>query len=149
LGNTNDNNKLSKSDAVNDGTISNKKVEKTITVTGVYPVYVNIDSGSFVNETKEMPLTNSSEIELDVPSEVESGIHFTFDYPNTHSVTSFKIWSKLEGDFVDYSASYENVSETVEKNINGVEYTYNRLVTKENLQGEGKYKIILSKRLDE
>jgi hypothetical protein len=148
LGSTNVNKKLSKSNVVN-GTLNSTKVVSSISVTGVYPVYVNIDSGSFIEEPLEMELTASNTIEFDVPSEVASGIHFAFDYPATHSVTSFEIWNKFENKFVNYAATYESESEIVEKDINGFKYQYNRFATTGNLQGEGKYKITLSKRLDE
>ena len=149
LGNTDDKYKLERTPAINDVDVPSITKTENISVTGVYPVYVNIDSGKFVNETIEMELTASNTIEFDVPSEVASGIHFTFDYPSTHSVTSFEIWNKFENKFVNYAASYESESEIVEKDINGFKYQYNRFVTTGNLQGEGKYKITLSKRLDE
>ena len=148
LGNTNDSNKLQKESAVS-GTKDSITDSKQITVTGVYPVYVNIDSNSFVEEPKKMSLTTSNVIEFDVPSEVASEIHFTFDYPETHEVTSFEIWNKFDNKYVNYAASYEKESDIVEKDINGIKIQYKRFVTTGNLQGEGKYKITLSKRLDE
>ena len=96
----------------------------------------------------EIPLTTSKTFEFDVPSEVASNIHFIFEYPATHTVTSFEIWNKFDNKFVEYAASYEKISETVEKDINGIKYQYNRFTTTGNLQGEGKYKITLSKGLD-
>lgn len=147
LGNTSENNKLAKASEVTN-TLNFKEDKKEIKVTGVYPVYVNISSGSFVEETIKMNLTASDTIEFDVPSEVASGIHFTFDYPATHSVTSFEIWNKFDKVFVNYAATYEKESEIVEKDINGVIYQYKRFVTTGNLQGVGKYKITLSKGLD-
>ena len=149
LGNTDDRYKLEKTPAINNVNVPSITKTSNISVTGVYPVYVNIDYGKFVNETIEMELTASDTIEFDVPSEVVSGIHFTFDYPVTHGVTSFEIWNKFENKFVNYAASYESESEIVEKDINGFKYQYNRFATTGNLQGEGKYKITLSKRLDE
>lgn len=146
LGNTNENEKLSKSSVVN-GTLNSITKSATISVTGVYPVYVNISSGSFVDETIKMPLTTSSIFELDIPSEVASGKHFTFDYPETHTITSFKI-KDLSGNFVDYSASYEAESAIVTKVIGGEDVSYKRLVTTGALQGVGTYKITLSKGLD-
>jgi hypothetical protein len=148
LGNTNDDNKLTKSSAVS-GTLNSITDSKQISVTGVYPVYVNIDSNSFVEEPIKMSLTTSNVIEFDVPSEVASEIHFTFDYPETHVVTSFEIWNKFDNKYVNYAASYEKESVTIEKDINGAKFQYKRFVTTGNLQGEGKYKITLSKRLDE
>ena len=146
LGNTNENKKLSKASVVN-GTLSLITKSATISVTGVYPVYVNISSGSFVNDPLKMPLTTGSTFEFDVPSEVASGIHFTFDYPATHNITSFKI-KDLSGNFVDYSATYEEESETITKVICGENVSYMRLVTTGALQGVGTYKITLSKGLD-
>lgn len=147
LGNTNSDNKLSKVDSLN-GTVDSVVVSSSISVTGVYPVYNNISSGSLIGDMIEIPLTTSKTFEFDVPSEVASNIHFTFDYPATHTITSFEIWNKFDGEFVEYAASYEKISETVEKDINGIKYQYNRFVTTGNLQGEGKYKITLSKGLD-
>lgn len=146
LGNTNENKKLSKASVVN-GTLSSITKSATISVTGVYPVYVNISSGNFVNDPLKMSLTTGSIFEFDVPSEVASGIHFTFDYPATHNITSFKI-KDLSGNFVDYSATYEAESETITKVIGGENVSYKRLVTTGALQGVGTYKITLSKGLD-
>ena len=123
---------------------------KNISVTGVYPVYVNINSGELISEPIKMPLTASDTFEIDVPSEVSSEIHFTFDYPATHSVTSFMI-KDLTGKFVRYDATYNTESEKVIKDINENEknVSYKRFVTTGKLQGEGTYKITLSKGLDE
>ena len=148
LGNTNKDKKLSKSSVVNK-TLNSIKSTASISVTGVYPVYVNIDSGSLINETKKMQLTASNVIEfVDVPSEVDSKIHFTFDYPATHTVTSFEI-KDLTGKFVKYDAAYNSESESVTKVIGGENISYKRFITTGKLQGEGTYKITLSKGLDE
>ena len=119
----------------------------SISVTGVYPVYVNIDSGSLVDETAKMSLTASNIFEFNVPSEVASGIHFTFDYPATHHVTSFEI-KDLTGKFVKYDATYETESETLTKVVGEKNVSYKRFVTTGKLQGEGTYRITLSKGLD-
>ena len=147
LGNTDDNNKLLKSSKI-DGVLDAKTVISNISVTGVYPVYVNIDSDSLINETRKMQLTASNVIEFNnVPSEVDSNIHFTFDYPATHTVTSFEI-KDLTGKFVKYDATYDAESETIIKDIGGKNISYKRFVTIGKLQGEGTYKITLSKGLD-
>ena len=146
LGNTSDDKKLSKSSETS-GSVSSITNSATISVTGVYPVYVNISSGNFVDEPLKMSLTTSSSFEFNVPSEVASDIHFTFDYPSTHSVTSFKV-KDLSGNFVDYSATYEKESEIVTKVICGNDVDYKRFITTGKLQGEGTYKITLSKGLD-
>jgi hypothetical protein len=131
-------------------TLDSVKGEASISVTGVYPVYVNIDSGKLISNTKEMPLISGKSIEIDVPSEVVSGINFKFDYPKSYDVVSFKIWSPTENEFVDFAASYNKKSEIVEKDINGVKYDYNRLVTTGDPdKGPGIYKITLSKGLGE
>ena len=146
LGHTNENEKLPKASVVN-GTLSSITKSATISVAGVYPVYVNISSGIFVNDPLKMPLTDGSTFEFNVPSEVASGIHFTFDYPATHTITSFKI-KDLSGNFVDYSATYEAESVTITKVIGEENVSYKRLVTTGALQGVGTYKITLSKGLD-
>ena len=149
LGNTNKDKKLSKSSVVSK-TINSIKSTASISVTGVYPVYVNISSGQLVDETEKMPLTTSDTIVFeDVPSEVASNIHFTFDYPASHSVTSFEI-KDLKGNFVPYSATYETESdENITKVVGGKNISYKRFTTTGKLQGEGTYKITLSKGLDE
>ena len=147
LGNTNKDKKLSKSSVVNK-TLNSIKSLASISVTGVYPVYVNIDSGQLVDETKKMPLTISDTIVFEgVPSEVASNTHFTFDYPATHTVTSFEI-KDLTGEFVKYDATYDAESDSVTKVIGGEKVSYKRFITTGKLQGEGTYKITLSKGLD-
>ena len=148
LGNTSENNKLPKASEVTN-TLNSKEDKKEIKVTGVYPVYVNISSGSFVEEPIKLSLTSSDTFEFNVPSEVASGIHFTFDYPATHSVASFKI-KDLTGNFVDYAATYNVESEIVMKDINENKnnISYKRMITTGALQGDGTYKITLSKGLD-
>ena len=149
LGNTNENKKLEKSDEINKTITQIIDNNKSIEVTGVYPVYVNIDSGSLVNDTKEMELTDSNTIVFNnAPSEVASKIHFTFDYPATHEVVSFKIMD-VSGNFVDYASPYDKVYETITKVINGEVVLYKRLKTTGNFIGVSTYKIILSKGLDE
>lgn len=151
LGNTNKDKKLSKSSVVNK-TINSIKSTASISVTGVYPVYVNIDTenNTLVSEPIKMDLTDSNVIILNnVPSEVESKEHFKFDYPATHSVVSFEA-TDVQGNFVNYDASYEKESdETITKVICGKNVSYKRLQTTGSLQGEGVYKITLSKSLDE
>ena len=148
LGKTDVNEKLPKASETTK-TLSFKSDSKTISVTGVYPVYVNINSGSFVEEPLEMALTASSVIVFNnVPSENVSKIHFKFDYPATHSIVSFESKS-LDGEFYNYDATYEEESnEIITKNICGVNVNYKRLQTTGGFQGEGTYKITLSKSLD-
>lgn len=147
LGKTDVNKKLPKASAVN-GSLSSITKSASISVTGVYPVYVNISSGSFVDEPIKMSLTTSNIFELDVPSEVASEKHFTFDYPATHTISSFEI-KDLSGNFVEYSATYEAESVIITKVIGGDDVSYKRLITTGAFQGVGTYKITLSKRLDE
>ena len=139
--------KLEKSDAIN-GTVAAVVVPSKVKVIGVYPVYVNIDSGSFVNETKEMSLTNSSEILFEgIPAETKD-LRFTFDYPATHTVKSFKI-KDVRGDFVDFAALYDKELEIGTKDVCGDKIKYKRLITRSQQGPDLTYKIILSKGLDE
>lgn len=147
LGNTNVNNKTSKYDVVN-GSIDSITKTSTISVTGVYPVYVNIDSGVLVDEPVKMSLTASNIIEfIDVPSEYANNKHFTFDYPTTHSVEFFEIMD-IKGDYVTNNSTYEKELEIPSKVVGGVEIPYRRLRTTGNLKGIVTYKITLSKGLD-
>ena len=147
LGNTSEDKKLSKKDSIN-GTIESQTSESTISITGVYPVYVNINSdGDFVDETIKMPLITSNVIEFEVPSEVEYGKCFTFDYPATHSILSFEL-KDLSKEYVPFDADYDGELEIPPKIVgDGVEVSYKRLKTNGS-QGKGIYKITLSKRLD-
>ena len=147
LGNTKSDSKLEKAIAAS-GTLSSITDSETISVTGVYPVYVNISSGELIDEPRKMSLTAGKIFEFTVPSEVLYGKHFTFDYPATHSVVSFEI-KDLKGNFVPYSATYEKESETITKVIGEKNISYKRFTTTGKFQGEGTYKITLSKGLDE
>lgn len=117
--------------------------------TGVYPVYSNISGGTLTSDaTSKASLQKSVEFVFNnVPSEVVSGQHFMFDYPESKTVVSFKV-KDLTGAFVDYAATYDTESTTVTKNINGTDYTYKRFVTTGALQGTGTYKITLNNTLD-
>jgi hypothetical protein len=147
LGNTKSDGKLSKASAIS-GTLNSITDNVSISVTGVYPVYVNISSGKLIDDTKKMTLTADKIFEFTVPSEVLYEKHFTFDYPATHSVVSFEI-KDLTGNFVAYSATYEKESEIITKVVGGKNISYKRFITTGKLQGEGTYKITLSKGLDE
>ena len=149
LGNTDANEKLEKEPAVSNGTVDAKISTASISVTGVYPVYVNINSDTLVDEPIKMSLTTDSVFNFDVPSESGSKIHFKFDYPATHSVESFEI-KDLSGNFVNYDADYNDGSDNlITKTICGKTVQYKRLQTTGKLQGEGTYKITISKGLDE
>ena len=147
LGNTSVDKKLSTSPEVS-GTLSSIESSASIELTGVYPVYVNIDSGCFVDEPIKMPLTAGDVFEFNVPSEVESNKHFSFYYPSGRNIISFEI-KDLSGNYVPYSAAYENVLvDTPSQIVDGEEILYIKLNTIGKLQGEGTYKITLSKGLD-
>ena len=148
LGNTDVNEKLKKTSSVNNGTLESITVNASIDVTGVYPVYVNIDSDNLVDEPIKMTLVASNVFEfIDVPSEVLSKKHFTFDYPSSHEVISFEV-KDLTGNYVPYDATYNKESETLTKVVSGKNVQYKRFVTTGNYQGKSTYKITLSKGLD-
>jgi hypothetical protein len=95
-----------------------------------------------------MSLTTSNIFEFSVPSEVSSEKHFSFYYPSGRVVESFEI-KDLSGNYVPYSAAYENVLVyTPSQSVDGEEILYMRLNTIGKFQGEGTYKITLSKGLD-
>ena len=148
LGNTKSDAKLENASKTS-GTLDSITNTASVTVTGVYPVYVNISSDKLIDEPRKMSLTAGKIFEFDVPSEVLYGKHFTFDYPATHSVVSFEI-KDLTGNYVSYSATYNvDSNDSLYRYIAGVEIRYKRFVTTGKLQGEGTYKITLSKGLDE
>ena len=147
LGNTSGDKRLLKASEIN-GTLSSIEKNNSISVKGVYPVYVNIDSDTFVDEPIKMPLTAGDVFEFNVPSEVESNKHFSFYYPSGRNIISFEI-KDLSGNYVPYGAAYENVLvDTPSQNVDGEEILYIKLNTTGRLQGEGTYKITLSKGLD-
>ena len=131
--------------------LSSKKYEKNIEITGVYPVYVNIDdiNNTFVDDTIKKILTDSDVIYFDAPSEA-NGIHFTFDYPASYEVEHFEV-KDLSGNYVPFKSLYDKESEIVDKVVGDYEENiikYKRFKTTGNSQGESSYKITLSKRLD-
>ena len=64
--------------------------------------------------------------------------------------TNMVFVQKRKGNFVNYDASHEKeCNETITKVICGENVSYKRLQTTGSLQGEGVYKITLSKSLDE
>jgi hypothetical protein len=145
LGNTNVNKRLIGINEEN-GELNSITYNNSINVTGVYPVYVNINSDTLVDEPIEMKLTDGNVFVFEnVPSEVSSGVHFKFDYPSTHTITSFEI-KDLSNNFVEYKSTYE--IKLIEDKVVG-NTKYNRLETTGNPQGKGTYKITLSKGLDE
>ena len=133
--------------------LSSKEYKKNIEITGVYPVYVNIDdtNNTFVDDTIKKILTDSNEIYFDAPSEVEAdGIHFTFDYPASHEVENFEV-KDLSGNYVPFKSLYDKEFEIIDKVVGDYEENmiqYKRFKTTGSPQGKSTYKITLSKRLD-
>lgn len=148
LGNTSPNEKLEESVAVSNATVARATSTASITVTGVYPVYVNIVSNSLVEEPVKMNLTSENVFVIDAPKETQL-IQFKFDYPATHSVKSF-LSKDLSGNFVSVDSAYDDGSESkLEKEICGQKVLYKRLQITGSPQGDKTYKITLSKGLDE
>jgi hypothetical protein len=119
----------------------------TYKVTGVYPCYCNIKNSAFVNDTEKLALTTGKTFTFsNVPTEVESPNNFMFDYPNTHTISSFKI-KDLQGNWVNFSSYFNATSEEITKTINGTDYTYYRLTTGGG-NGPAEYQITLNKNLN-
>ena len=147
LGNVSEYNKLTELETSEYSGILNSIIDnKTISVTGVYPVFVNIGLDSLIEDMVEVELTDSDTFVFDVPSEYDSKIHFKFDYPSSHEGDgiSFKI-KDVSNNFVDCKLTYK--TELIDKIVEGVQYK--RLETTGNLQGGVTYKITLSKGLDQ
>ena len=120
----------------------------TYEVTGVRPVYSNISGGAFKSDADvRFDLQTNATFTFDVPTEVGSANSFMFDYPNTHSISSFET-TDPSGAWVPFSSMYWAEKETVTKTIQGAEHTYKRLTTAGG-NGPAKYKITLNKTLNQ
>ena len=120
----------------------------SFSVTGVYPCYSNIKSGAFLDDASvKLSLTTGKQFTFTTtPTEVDSPNNFMFDYPATHTVSSFKI-KDLQGNWVDFSSYYNATSKEVTKEIQGNEVKYNRLTTGGG-NGPADYQITLNKNLN-
>jgi hypothetical protein len=122
----------------------------TYTVTGVWPVYSNIKSGAFTaSADTRCALQTSKVFEFtDTPTEVGSANNFKFDYPATHSISSFEM-KDPSGNWVAFSADYNTDSvANMTKTVQGVERSYKRLTTAGG-NGPMTYRITLNKTLDQ
>jgi len=116
-------------------------------VTGVRPCYTNISGSSLLEETSvQLPLTSGSTFTISF-NESANNKHFMFEYPTTHTVSSFKV-KDLQGNYVDYKGSYNKLYTTTTRTINGVEYQYNIFSTEGPFQGSMDCKISLNKGLN-
>ena len=124
------------------------KSSSTYEVTAVRPVYSNISNGAFKADADvRFALQSSATFTVTVPTEVGSANNFMFDYPKTHTISSFKV-KDLQGNWVPFSAYYNATSTTVTKTIQGVEHEYYRLTTGGG-NGNGEYQIVLNKTLNQ
>ena len=121
----------------------------TFTVKGVYPCYSNIKNNAFIGDaTVRLNLTTGNTFTFEsVPTEVNSTYNFMFDYPTTHSISSFLV-KDLQGNWVNFTAFYNDKSGPIEKTIQGTKYQYYRLTTGGG-NGPGAYKITLNKNLNQ
>lgn len=125
-----------------------EKSSSTYEVTAVRPVYSNISNGAFKADADvRFALQSSATFTVTVPTEVGSTNNFMFDYPKTHTISSFKV-KDLQGNWVPFSAYYNATSTTVTKTIQGVEHDYYRLTTGGG-NGNGEYQIVLNKTLNQ
>lgn len=118
------------------------------TITGVYPCYNNISGGKLVSDTTNK-LTLQSGVTFtftDVPSENANNQVFMFDFPATHTISSFKI--KGPSGFADFTGSYSS-NTSVSKTIQGNTVNYKRLKTSSPSQGVVTYEIKLNKALNQ
>lgn len=114
----------------------------TVTATGVHPCYTNVGNNTLnTNPTTKCSLTSGNIITVEkVPSENVAQKHFIFEYPSGRTC-EFKI-KDLEGNFVDYAATYTESASTTHSG-------YIRLETTGNYQGPNNtYRFILSKSLN-
>ncbi|MBR6517564.1 MAG: hypothetical protein IKT40_12105 [Bacilli bacterium] len=124
---------------------------KTVSTTavGVYPCFTNISGGKLVSTVNtKLTLTKGNEFTInDVPSEVTNNQVFMFEFPATHSISSFKV-KDLSGNYVDFVSSYTS-NTVVNRDVNGQTVGYKRLMTSTPSQGVSSYKITLDKALNQ
>ena len=131
-----------------DPAIPASKSSSTYTVTGVWPVYSNINNGAFTSDaTTRYNLQTSNVFEfIDTPTEVGSANNFMFDYPATFTVSKFEM-KDPSGNWVAFAGSYTAASEPFDKTVQNVKRSYKRLTTAGG-NGSMKYRITLNKTLD-
>ena len=118
------------------------------TILGVYPCYNNISSGKLVSDTNnKLTLQSGATFTFtNVPSENANNQVFMFDFPATHTISSFKI--KGPSGFADFTGAYSS-NTTVDKTIQGKTVSYKRLKTSSPSQGVVTYEIKLNKALNQ
>lgn len=122
---------------------ANKSSEYTLT--GVYPVYNNIN-GTALNASVDtkMTLSNATVFEISFPAENANRVAFAYPANRTVSVEVYNTMAKA---YETYSGSYTDVAEADKRNINGVEVQYNVWTrVDENANDAVKYKFTLSKK---
>lgn len=116
---------------------------------GVYPCYTNISSGNTLlpeaNNRLELQ-TGATFTITNVPAENVSNQVFMFDFPATHSISSFKI--KGSDGFYDFKGDYTSTT-TLQKTVQGKTVSYKRLKNTNISQGVVTYQITLNKSLDQ
>ncbi len=131
-----------------DKTLSRPTNSASTTITGVYPCYNNISSGKLVSDTNNK-LTLQTGVTFtftNVPSENANNQVFMFDFPATHTISSFKI--KGPSGFADFTGAYSS-NTSVSKTIQGKTVGYKRLKTSSPSQGVVTYEIKLNKALNQ
>lgn len=122
--------------------------ESSYTAKGVLPIFANISGNTIVENMVKQRLFVGNEIELNVPTEVGTGIFLKIQFPYDRDAT-LQIYDKFTQSYVNYESLY-TVSDSVTLiDINDTEYKYKVLERGGNPQGEGKLKIIFSKPMSE
>ena len=115
-------------------------------ITGVYPVYSNINGPTLNSEANQkVPLTSGNEVLFENAPGETSEIHLKFRYPASKVGTL--LVKGLRGDFVPFDGKTSTQSVTVTINQEQLEYT--ELTTVGAEQGSATYKIKLNSNLSE
>lgn len=124
-------------------TPSNNSSEYTLT--GVYPVYNNINGTSLkASVDNKMTLADNTIFEIEFPAENANRVAFA--YPANRTVT-VQVYNTMAHAYENYSGSYSDVAEADKRNINGIETQYNVWTrVDENANDAVKYKFTLSKK---
>lgn len=135
------------------GVNDNYSITGSTTATGVYPCYTNISGETLVESgvATQCTLQTSKIIEIsNVPTEVGQSNRFKFSFPSTsHSVTKLEAYNALTRTYDTVGTSSYAFTDEFNHVINGTSYKYKTLYLTAPEASVPKYKITLSKNLNE
>lgn len=117
---------------------SNPSNSKSITITGVYPIYATTES---VGQLTKQPLQSSKEYILTLSKETNTDKQ-KFAIPKTYQIDSVKLYNTFSNTWEDYNINHFLVTDTILQSGN-VDTKYSLYTKNEGKTGQSKFKIIL------